>query len=343
MDRKWLEQFYKECGREVTLAYNVVNQANNWGITIAAAVVTAGFLDSIKVINNKVEYTYPTLLHWYLVIIAWVVMVRFFVRSALALTNMYRWNAIINSIMKVLSLPENDNRASVYMHNCAKKIEKYYIQWKSPISKKDIIWINLKLMYLWFFIVILVLFGWGIISLKRDLYYWLGLVVFVIPTSLECLWFYRTGHFKHEKPDSLKDEDNIVSKWLEKEPSVIIDESKTLVFGFCKDGPYKQSEALLTNSKVMWIPWSYHESYISSDLLHDLSCGMSISDRKVVFAGWPLGTKGDVTSIRNGRVDYVHFANGILRVTVNLDDIDPDLKRQKISVKDSKILCFYLK
>lgn len=124
---------------------------------------------------------------------------------------------------------------------------------------------------------------------------------------------------------------------------MVLDESKTLEFGFYKDGPYKQSDALLANSKVMWIPWSCHASYISSDLLHDLSCGMSISDRKVVFAGWPLGTTGDATSIRNGRIDYVHFANGILRVTINLEDLDPEQKKIKIGVKDHKILCFSLK
>ncbi len=110
MERKWLEQFYEECGREVSLAYNVLNQTNNWGVTIAAAVVAAGLLDSIRLVGAKLEIFYPTIPHWYLVIFAWVIMVRFFVRSALALTNMYRWNELIKASMKVLSLPDDDSR-----------------------------------------------------------------------------------------------------------------------------------------------------------------------------------------------------------------------------------------
>ncbi len=178
--------------------------------------------------------------------------------------------------------------------------------------------------------------------MPRDTYYFVGIGLIVLPTILEVVWFYRTVHFKHGKPDSLMDEEKIVDTWLEKRPAMIVDKSRTLVFGFCKGGPYRHSESLLTSSQVMWIPWSYQASYISPELLQDLSKGISISDREVVFAGWLLGSEGEVTGIRIGRVDHVVFDKGILRVTVNLEQIDPEQEKVKIDVEDPNILCFYL-
>src|SRR5713101_1817071 len=39
-DEDWLENFYKECGREVTLAYTTLNQMKNWAIVTAAAAIS---------------------------------------------------------------------------------------------------------------------------------------------------------------------------------------------------------------------------------------------------------------------------------------------------------------
>src|SRR5712692_7160109 len=38
---KWVENFYKECGRETTLAYTTLNQMKNWAMVIAAAFISA--------------------------------------------------------------------------------------------------------------------------------------------------------------------------------------------------------------------------------------------------------------------------------------------------------------
>src|SRR5574341_1741574 len=39
-DQKWLEAFYKECGREVTLAYTTLNQMKNWAMIVVAAAIS---------------------------------------------------------------------------------------------------------------------------------------------------------------------------------------------------------------------------------------------------------------------------------------------------------------
>lgn len=48
MNREWLQKFYSECGREVSLAYNVLNYSNNWGVTLGAAVLATGFMSAVK-------------------------------------------------------------------------------------------------------------------------------------------------------------------------------------------------------------------------------------------------------------------------------------------------------
>lgn len=98
VDRDWIEKFYGECGREVSLAYNTLNQSNNWGITLITAVLATSFIGSMKVESGSLKFYYPTIYHWHYIIVAWVVLLRFFVRSALALLNMYRWNSLIRTI-----------------------------------------------------------------------------------------------------------------------------------------------------------------------------------------------------------------------------------------------------
>ena len=209
MEREWLEKFYTECGREVSLAYNVLNHSNSWGVTLVTAVLATGFISLVKFESGKMTLDYPTIFHWFYIIIAWIIMLRFFVRSALGLTNMYRWNTLIYASSKVLSLPEESPILPVYLRNCHKKIDAYYYRWKSPISQRKIIWENLKLMYFWFFLIVLALFVWGAIVLVKNWLYYVGIGLFVVSTIIESIWFVNWRGFKYEKLD------------LEKEPDII--------------------------------------------------------------------------------------------------------------------------
>lgn len=138
MERGWLEKFYTECGREVSLAYNVLNQSDTWGVTLVAAILATSFIGAVRVENGVVTLLYPTSIHWFYVIGGWVIMLRFFTRSALGLVNMYRWNELIKACAKVLSLPEGHPALPVYKRNCAKKIDAYYLRWKSPASRRRV-------------------------------------------------------------------------------------------------------------------------------------------------------------------------------------------------------------
>jgi len=139
-------------------------------------------------------------------------MVRFFIRSALALVNMYRWNELIYATSKVLSLPKNCPERPIFERNLQKKIDAYFYRWKSPRPKYYIVWQNLKLMYLWFFIIVLALFLWGVFSLQRDIYYCLGIGAFILLTIVELVWFSKWDGFQYEKL-SLEPEKNILQVW----------------------------------------------------------------------------------------------------------------------------------
>ncbi len=214
MERDWIRTFYTECGREVSLAYDVLNQTTNWGVTLTAAVLAASFVDALQPgPSGKLEFLYPTTVHWFYAIVAWVVMVRFFVRSCIALVNMYRWNTLICAASKVLSLPEESPDARVYSRNLARQVKAYFYDWYSPIPRGKAIWNSLKLMYIWFFLILLVLVVWGAVQIDKDWLFFAGVAAFVVSTSLETYWFVTWRGLKYYRVE-LESEREITSLWL---------------------------------------------------------------------------------------------------------------------------------
>jgi hypothetical protein len=341
MEKSWLEKFYTECGREVALAYNVLNYTNNWGVTLGAAVLATGFMSAVKVEQGGITILYPTTTHWFFVILSWIIMVRFFLRSALALVNMYRWNDLIFASSKVLSLSEEDPRRSLFERNLEKKIDAYFYKWKSPKKKSFIIWHNLKLMYLWFFLIVLGLFAWGAICLQRDLFYFLGIAAFMGSTLIETIWFAKWHGMKYEAL-TLEPEPDMLKVWQSESVISTANDDRSLVFGFCSDGPYKHATSMLTSQSVKWCPWSYHASSLDASVAKDLALGVRLSGRRVFFVSWVSKFNGMVPVIRCGRIDHFVYANQVLRVTVHLEECTDNEKPKQIKVKDPSILCQYV-
>jgi hypothetical protein len=215
MNRDWLKQFYGECGREVSLAYNVLNHTNSWGVTLVAGVLALAIIGTVRAENGNINLTYPTIIHWFYVIVAWIIMVRFFMRSCLALTNMYRWNTLIYAAGAILSLPEGHKELPVFERNFIKKVKAYFYDWKSPKHRIDVVWHSLKLIYLWFFLILLALIIWGLVGLERNGVYIIGVLLFVVPTALEIRWFFTWEGLRYEALD-LEKEPEITQLWLDK-------------------------------------------------------------------------------------------------------------------------------
>ena len=341
MERSWLEKFYTECGREVTLAYTVLNQANNWGVTVALGFLTTIALSVIKTNDSGViTYQYPTLVHWYLVIAAWILLVRFFVRSALALANMYRWNTLIYAASRVLSVAEAHPAYPVYVRNCAKAADAYYYRFKSPVKQAKLVWRSLKLMYLWIFVTFFILFVWGVLTLDWDIYFLIGLAVFVVSLFLETIWFRRWFGLQYE-PVNLEREPSVTEIWQSTTYENDDKGGKMLILGFCEDGPYKRAVELLAKEDLTWIPWSYHVASLSAEVASAVQDRQALRNARVGFASWPMTHVGRAKIIRYGAIDHVSSSGGSLRLTVNLDPPITEAERHEIEVVNPKTLCYY--
>jgi len=339
LERKWIKNFYKECGREVSLAYNVLNQSNNWGVTLLAAILATGFIGAVEINNGQIIFHYPTIIHWFYIILAWIIMVRFFVRSALGLVNMYRWNTLIQASINILSLPKDDPYLKNYKIEFAKKFDAYFIKWKSPIKKRFLIWRNLVLMYFWFFLILLILFIWGLVELEKNYLYWIGISIFMISVIIEGVWFSRWKGFKYEKID-VEDSPSIVDLWTNKITKKRTNPSKEIIMGFCRDGPYKHASTLLENPDVKWMPWNYYSSEVDPNVIADIKSGFHFKGKKVFFASWTKSFKGKSEIIRLGEIDYIRIKGNCLHSTIKL--LEKDLKNKiKIKIKNPKIYCFY--
>lgn len=212
MNREWIEKFYSECGREVSLAYNVLNYTNNWGVTLATAVIAIALISTVGIRDSGIVLRYPTTVHWFVVIVAWIIMSRFFVRSCLALTNMYRWNTLIKAAVKVLSLSENHADLPVFERNFYKQVKTYFFEWKSPIPQSKIAWNTLKLMYLPFFITLFVLIVWGFIALDRTWIWGIAMAIFIGVSTWEARQFLTWYGLQYEAVD-LEDEPEVTEIW----------------------------------------------------------------------------------------------------------------------------------
>lgn len=189
IDRKFLDTFYRECGREVTLAYTVLNQTNTWAITFFALVMSPSLVGLVNRTEGALTFDYPNVFYWMYLIVSWGLLLRFFQRSALALSNMYRWNELASATWEAAALPGDHPRQSKLNDTLVEKVDRLMMRWQSPRPAWDIAWGTLKLMYLAPLIVFLSMIIWGVAVLPRDDKYWVAVIVFIVWTLTETFFF----------------------------------------------------------------------------------------------------------------------------------------------------------
>jgi hypothetical protein len=190
IDRKFLDTFYRECGREVTLAYTVLNQTNTWAVTFFAAVMGPSLVGLVKKSSSGAfTFEYPNPYFWLFLIFAWGILLRFLQRSALALANMYRWNELATATWEVVALRADHPCQGELNDNLVELVNRLMINWRDPRRRAQVLWGTLKLMYLVPLLVLFVLVAWGIVVLPRDGLYWLGTIAFSCWTVVELAFF----------------------------------------------------------------------------------------------------------------------------------------------------------
>jgi hypothetical protein len=156
-DEGWLENFYKECGREVTLAYTTLNQAKNWAMAITGAAISG-------LAFGKAETTYPNVPMFVGVVVVYALNLRFFVRAILSYINLGRWNTLQADCLRS-RLFRGGSPSSRLLQSEARlnqDINNLYFEWLSPYSRKTQILSNLKLGFALLLAIPLFFLLWGI-------------------------------------------------------------------------------------------------------------------------------------------------------------------------------------
>src|SRR5439155_13662185 len=133
LDGEWLQSFYKEAGREATLAYTTLNQMKNWAMLVAAAALSG-------VPFGSKSSDYPTPIMFAGTVIVYTFILRFFIRAILCYINLTRWNVLQNDCVQLKLLPKA-KYASVSAEEREEKLRNdlqyYYFDWLSPLSRKE--------------------------------------------------------------------------------------------------------------------------------------------------------------------------------------------------------------
>jgi len=191
LDEGWLHDFYKECGREATLAYTTLNQMKNWAMVVAAAV-----LSGLPFGGKSSEY--PTPIMFAGVVIVYMFVLRFFVRAILCYINLIRWNVLQSDCVE-LKLVRVTIRpgatAEPEEQKFLRDLQNYYFEWLSPLSRSNQLFQNLKLGFYLLFGLTLFFLIWGATALWGH-YVVRGLVIFaMLNTLLEAYDFFTSKYF----------------------------------------------------------------------------------------------------------------------------------------------------
>ncbi len=187
-DEAWLHDFYKECGREATLAYTTLNQMKNWAMLVAA-----GALSGLPFGSKSGDY--PTPIMFAGTVIVYTFILRFFVRAILCYINLIRWNVLQSDCIQLKLMPRVLTSIEEREQQLRLDMQHYYFEWLSPLSRKDQVFENLKLGFYLLFGLALFFVVWGGIALWHN-YFVKGLLTFaILNTALEVWDFMRSKYF----------------------------------------------------------------------------------------------------------------------------------------------------
>lgn len=150
-DDKWLDIYYTEVGREIGVASSQFHDTTNWSIGITTAAVSAIVLS---------DQPYPQVWTLGLAVVAFVLLIRFFLRTCLAYANLTKWSKL-HRLITEYRLSDNTSKKQHLKDKILRSIEFYHIKWQSSEPIHSILWSNLKLGYLYMFLILSFLCVWG--------------------------------------------------------------------------------------------------------------------------------------------------------------------------------------
>jgi hypothetical protein len=181
----WVARFYAECGREISLSMNTLHTLNSWAVTVILAL-----LSTLAVIRH-----FPNVISYGLLILGASLVLRFFIRSLLAYTNLERFNRLQSAALMLLRSPDPDADDVARFDEV---LDRLYYQWACPLPKWRLVWSNAKLAgFSYLFAALALVTVWTGLALRN---LWqaqllsLGGLAIVLG---EAYLFFRAPYFRH--------------------------------------------------------------------------------------------------------------------------------------------------
>jgi hypothetical protein len=197
LDEKWLGWFYARVTDQFTLSRQSLHSTHQWVITLTLGLVTA-----VLTLGSQ-QSQYPNELGFVALLASLPLLFRFFVRSCLECSIQYKWMAIRDALDRFYYLtgadPEVRHRAENYLRET---IELHYFNWRSPLSLWTIAWENLRLAYLWPFVLLASLIVWGGLALCMSPLIGVVAIVVIVYMAYEFISFVTYRGFKRAKPST---------------------------------------------------------------------------------------------------------------------------------------------
>lgn len=197
LDNDWLRDFYKECGREATLAYTTLNQMKNWAITVQGAIIAAVAAFARTSGTSSETVAFPVAVGS---VLAYVFTLRFFVRAILCYINLSRWNTLQAAVVELKLVPR-DRSPQLTPEQLEDRlrghIQNLYHRWlsPSPLDRTSQIASNLKLGFGILMTVPTLMIIWSGSLLWGDSLV-RGLIVFAAgATMIEAIDFFTSSYF----------------------------------------------------------------------------------------------------------------------------------------------------
>jgi hypothetical protein len=152
LDADWLRDFYKECGRELTLAYTTLNQVKNWTLFVQGSIIASVASFSRPLTASPGEPMGPQVAFPVVIgsLLAYVLTLRFFVRAIHCAINLSRWNVLQSDIVQFKLAARVRGDGTVLSMQAIERrlrsdIQNYYHRWLSPVSRPSQIASNFRL------------------------------------------------------------------------------------------------------------------------------------------------------------------------------------------------------
>lgn len=159
---QWIKLFYSRIDSNLSTTRQSLHATHQWVLTLSIALITAIF--SIPSRNDR----FPNYLGLMILIVSFPILLRFFIRSCLEYSIEEKFITLRNEIdyYLIFATKSNDKKLKKRLVSC---IQYYYYDWLCPRKLTKIVWHNLKLSYLWIFLLYVGLVIWGIVSVVGDL------------------------------------------------------------------------------------------------------------------------------------------------------------------------------